>query len=89
MANQLSVSLVSADREVWSGNASMLVAKTTIGEIGLLPGHEPVLALLAEDGQIRVTTDGAKLAFDAVGGGFLSMEHNIVTVVVRDAVQVS
>lgn len=89
MAGSLSVSLVAADREVWTGAASMVVAKTTIGEIGLLPGHEPVLALLAEDGQIRVTTEAAKLAFDAVGGGFLSMEHDVVTVVVRDAVQVS
>ncbi len=89
MATDLTVSLVAADREVWSGNASMVVAKTTVGEIGLLPGHEPVLALLADDGQIRVTTSEAKLAFDAVGGGFLSMEHNIVTVVVRDAVQAS
>ena len=89
MAGSLSVRLVGAAREVWTGGASMVVAKPPVGERGLLPGHEPVLALLAEDGQIRVTTEAAKIAFDAVGGGFLSMEHDVVTVVVRDAVQVS
>ena len=50
----LKVSLVSADAEVWSGEASLVVAKTVIGEIGFMAGHEPVLAILAE-GQVRIT----------------------------------
>ena len=41
---ELKVSVVSADREVWSGTATQVVAKTVIGEIGILAGHEPVLA---------------------------------------------
>ena len=43
----LQVSVVAADQEVWSGAASMVVAKTSEGEIGILPGHEPMLAILA------------------------------------------
>ena len=42
----LTVSLVSADAEIWSGEASIVVAKTVIGEIGLMAGHEPVLGIL-------------------------------------------
>jgi F-type H+-transporting ATPase subunit epsilon len=69
---------------VWSGQASMVVAKTVEGEIGILPGHEPMLAVLAE-GQVRVTTDnGQKITADA-SDGFLSVENNTVTVVAGNA----
>lgn len=40
MAKQMVVNLVSAEREIWSGEAEMIVAKTAVGEIGLLAGHE-------------------------------------------------
>ena len=50
----LKVNLVSADDEVWSGEASLVVAKTVIGEIGIMAGHEPVLGVLAA-GEVRIT----------------------------------
>ena len=76
----LQVSVVAADQEVWSGAASMVVAKTSEGEIGILPGHEPMLAILA-GGEVRVTgTDGSKIAARA-DGGFLSVENNNVSIV--------
>ena len=50
----LHVELVSADRLVWSGDASMVVARTTDGEIGVLTGHSPVLGLLV-GGEVRIT----------------------------------
>jgi F-type H+-transporting ATPase subunit epsilon len=50
---ELNVSLVSADSEVWSGVAKQVVARTTEGEIGILGGHEPLLAILAS-GEVRV-----------------------------------
>lgn len=85
MAKDIQVSLVSADREIWSGAASMLVAKTSVGEIGLLAGHEPMLAIVVP-GEIRITgTDGQKVVAQSSEGGFLSMESDVVTVVVRDA----
>lgn len=80
----LRVELVSADSSVWSGEAKMVVAKTVEGEIGLLPGHEPMLAILAS-GEVRVTlADGNTLAASAEDG-FLSVEHDVVTVVARNA----
>ena len=55
----LNVSVVSADQEVWSGEATMVVARTVEGEIGILPGHEPLLAILA-GGEVRVTLPGGE-----------------------------
>jgi F-type H+-transporting ATPase subunit epsilon len=80
----LKVSVVSADNEVWSGLAKQIVARTTEGEIGILPGHEPLLAILAA-GEVRVTElDGSVVRANAADG-FLSVEHNTVTIVARNA----
>jgi F-type H+-transporting ATPase subunit epsilon len=84
----LKVSLVSADAEVWTGEASLVVAKTVEGEIGFMAGHEPVLAILAE-GQVRITeTSGNKVIADA-RDGFVSVEHDEVTIVAGNAALVS
>ena len=45
---ELTVSLVAVDRKVWTGVAKMVVAKTVEGEMGIMPAHEPVLAILAD-----------------------------------------
>ncbi|WP_125098796.1 F0F1 ATP synthase subunit epsilon [Leucobacter chromiireducens] len=80
----LNVSVVSADREVWTGEASQVVARTVEGEIGILAGHEPLLALLGA-GEVRVTTgSGEKVTVDAEGG-FLSVDHDTVTIVAGKA----
>lgn len=82
------VSLVSADAEVWSGEASLVIAKTVEGEIGLMTGHEPILAILAE-GQVRITkVDGTKVLANAQDG-FLSMEGSELTIVAGNAALVS
>ncbi|WP_157155567.1 MULTISPECIES: F0F1 ATP synthase subunit epsilon [unclassified Diaminobutyricimonas] len=75
---ELKVSVVSADREVWSGQAKQIIARTTEGEIGILPGHEPILAILAE-GDVRVTTTAGDVVTAKADGGFLSVEHDTVT----------
>ncbi len=81
---ELKVSVVSADREVWSGQAKQIIARTTEGEIGILPGHVPILAILAQ-GEVRVTpVDGAVITASA-DDGFLSVEHDTVTIVARNA----
>lgn len=80
----LKVSVVSADHEVWSGEASMVVARTTEGEIGILAGHEPMLAVLAS-GEVRLTlADGQKVVAQAAEG-FLSVENDTITIVAREA----
>ncbi|WP_168627853.1 MULTISPECIES: F0F1 ATP synthase subunit epsilon [unclassified Cryobacterium] len=84
----LNVSVVSAAQEVWSGRAKQIVARTVEGEIGILPGHEPMLAILGV-GEVRVTTeDGATVRANAEDG-FLSVEHDTVTIVARNAELIS
>jgi F-type H+-transporting ATPase subunit epsilon len=82
--HELAISIVSADSEVWSGIAKQIIAKTTVGEIGILAGHEPVLAILAE-GQVRVTLASGEVVTAQADDGFLSVDHNRVTVVARAA----
>ncbi|MEP6477762.1 MAG: F0F1 ATP synthase subunit epsilon [Rhodoglobus sp.] len=81
---ELHVSVVSADSELWSGKAKQIIARTTVGQIGILPGHEPILAILAA-GEVRVTTVDGQLITAIAEDGFLSVEHDTVTVVARNA----
>lgn len=84
----LQVSVVAADHEVWSGGARQVIAKTSEGEIGILRGHEPLLAILAE-GEVRVTlVDGQRIVAQA-DEGFLSVENDRVTIVARAAELIS
>ncbi len=81
---ELTVSVVSADHEVWSGRARQIIARTTEGEIGILPGHEPILAILGT-GDVRVTTVEGTVVTASADDGFLSVEHDTVTIVARSA----
>ncbi|AGW42011.1 ATP synthase F0F1 subunit epsilon [Leifsonia xyli subsp. cynodontis DSM 46306] len=83
-ASSLRVSVVAADHEVWSGEAKMVVARTVEGQIGILPGHEPLLAILAS-GEVRVTLNGGESIAAQADDGFLSVENNVVIVVARQA----
>jgi F-type H+-transporting ATPase subunit epsilon len=80
----LQVSLVSADAEVWTGEASLVVAKTVEGEIGIMRGHEPILAILAE-GEVRITEPSGTKVLANAQDGFLSMEGNQLTIVAGNA----
>ena len=80
----LHVELVAADRAVWSGDAKMVIAKTVEGEIGLLPGHEPMLAILGS-GEVRITLQTGESIKATADDGFLSVEHDVVTIVARAA----
>jgi F-type H+-transporting ATPase subunit epsilon len=80
----LRVELVAADQAVWTGEAKMVVAKTVEGEIGLLPGHEPMLAILGA-GEVRITLEDGNVIKANAEDGFLSVENNVVAVVARNA----
>ena len=80
----LDVAVVSAERLLWQGNAKSVVAKTPEGEIGILPGHEPVLALLLESPLRIEQPDGTKMMV-AVHGGFFSVDSNKVNVIAEIA----
>ena len=77
---ELKVSVVSADQEIWSGVAKQIVARTTEGEIGILPGHEPILAILGA-GEVRVTTTQGSVVTANAEDGFLSVQNDTVTIV--------
>ena len=79
-AHELQVSVVSADSEIWTGIAKQVVARTTVGQIGLLAGHEPVLGVLAS-GEVRITTTDGQVVAVKADDGFLSMQNNVVTIV--------
>ncbi|AWH95756.1 F0F1 ATP synthase subunit epsilon [Dietzia psychralcaliphila] len=75
----IEVEFVTVERRFWSGTATMVVAKTTEGEIGIQSGHEPLLGELDAGGTVTVYTDeGKKVA--AVQGGFLSVTANKVSI---------
>jgi F-type H+-transporting ATPase subunit epsilon len=77
---ELHVELVAVEEKVWSGEAEMLSARTTEGELGILPNHTPLLGQLAEPGEVRIKlADGEEIAYE-VNGGFLSVTTDGVTV---------
>ncbi|QIX27429.1 F0F1 ATP synthase subunit epsilon [Nocardioides sp. JQ2195] len=80
----LQVELVSADRLVWSGEASQVRARTTEGDVGILPNHAPVLALMVH-GVVDVTTTDNETWVAAVDSGFLSVANNRISILAEHA----
>jgi F-type H+-transporting ATPase subunit epsilon len=70
----LDVHLVTPEREVWAGEASFVVARGIDGDIGVLPGHTPLLAALAV-GPVYIDTEGGRTSA-VVDGGFLHVAHD-------------
>jgi F-type H+-transporting ATPase subunit epsilon len=74
------VELVAVERLLWSGEARMVIARTTEGELGVLPGHAPLLGQLADGGVVRIQEDGGQELVFAVHGGFLSVTEDGVSI---------
>lgn len=83
--DQLQVELVAADRTVWSGQATMVIARTTEGDVGVLRNHAPLLSLLVP-GVIEISAVDGDALVAAVDGGFLSVAHNRVSILSEHAV---
>ena len=82
---EIQVNLVAVERELWSGKAQMVVARTVDGDIGVMAGHAPLLAQLREGYAARIIeTDGNVLGV-AVHGGFLSVTKEGVSILAEDA----
>lgn len=77
----MQVTIVSADKPVWSGQARSATVPATMGSMGIMPDHEPILALLKEGDVSVQTLDGGKRSFH-VDSGFASFDTNILTVAV-------
>jgi F-type H+-transporting ATPase subunit epsilon len=69
----LEVHLVTPEREVWSGEADFLTARAVDGDLGVLPGHAPLLAAL-DVGPVFIDAGGSRTAA-VVDGGFLHVAH--------------
>ena len=79
------VELVSVERLLWSGDARMVIARTTEGELGVLPGHAPLLGELAAGGMVRIQQEGGEELAFAVHGGFLSVTDEGVSMLAEQA----
>ncbi|MFI6045449.1 F0F1 ATP synthase subunit epsilon [Nocardia sp. NPDC051321] len=83
--SEMSVDLVAVERLLWSGQATFVSAQTTEGQIGIMPGHEPLLGQLVEGGTVAiVSTDGERIVA-AVHGGFFSVTASTVRILAESA----
>jgi F-type H+-transporting ATPase subunit epsilon len=76
----MQVDIVAPDREVFSGEANEVYARSQEGEIGILPGHQPVLLALDAPSEVRIKSDGGGEQGWTVSGGFLQFRDNRLTV---------
>ena len=81
--NTLEVHVVTPEREVWSGEADMVIARAVNGELGILPGHAPLLALLGI-GPLQIVSGGDREKA-VVDGGFLHVNNDRVDVLAEHA----
>ena len=83
--SSLKVEMVAADRKVWEGEAKFVRARSISGELGILPGHTPLLGALAEGFPVRIDpVDGASITVN-VTAGFLSVRPDGVSVLAESA----
>ena len=79
MAMTMHVDIVSAESEIFSGTAEMLVAPAQMGEVGIMPRHTPMLSPL-KPGEVRVIMEGGKEETFYVSGGMLEVQPHTVTI---------
>ena len=81
----LQVELVAVERKIWSGEARTVIARTTEGELGVLPGHAPLLGELAPGGVVRIRPESGEDLVFAAHGGFLSVTEKGVSILAETA----
>jgi F-type H+-transporting ATPase subunit epsilon len=81
----MNVEIVAVDRKIWSGEGTFVFTRTTVGEIGILPSHIPVVAQLVDDAMVRVEREGEDDLRVAIDGGFLTVTEEGVTVLAESA----
>lgn len=88
MANSFTCNIVSAEESIFSGTIEMVVAAGKMGDLGILPGHAPLLTEL-QPGPVRVIHDGGKEEHFFVSGGFMEVQPDIVTILADAATRAS
>ena len=86
MKHTIQCDIVSAQEEIFSGEASMIFATGTVGELGITPRHAPLITQL-KPGPVRVQRPDGEEAFFFVGGGILEVMPHIVTILADTAVR--
>jgi len=86
MAKTLHVDIVSAETEIYSGTAAMVSASAELGEVGITPGHSPLLTQLAP-GDVRVVHPNGEEEIVYVSGGMLEVQPDVVTILSDTAIR--
>lgn len=84
--NTIQCEIVSAEAEIFSGQATLVVATGEMGELGIAPRHTPLITRLKPGKVVVTTADGQSLDF-AIGGGILEVQPSVVTVLADTAVR--
>ena len=84
--NTIHVDIVSAEGEIYSGDASMVFAPAEMGEIGVAPRHAPLLTGL-KPGEVRVQTPDGEEFFFYVSGGTIEVQPHLITVLADTALR--
>ena len=87
MTHTIRVDVVSAEAEIYSGEATMVVATGELGELGITPRHAPLITRL-KPGKVVVTeASGEKVDISITGGGILEVQPQVVTVLADSAIR--
>ena len=86
MTTTIRCDIVSAEAEIFHGNATMVVATGEEGELGIAPRHAPLITRL-KPGQVRVIAENGEEQFFYVSGGILEVQPQVVTVLTDTAVR--
>jgi F-type H+-transporting ATPase subunit epsilon len=86
MANTIQVDIVSAEEQIFSGEAYMVYAPAVMGEVGIAPRHTPLISPL-KPGEIRLDMGDGKEEFFFISGGILEVQPHLVTILSDTAIR--
>ena len=86
MASTVFCSIVSAEQEIFAGQVEMVVAYGTIGELGILPGHTPLLSGV-KPGPVRLILEGGEEELFFASGGFIEVQPTSITILADTAIR--
>ncbi len=86
MASTVLCSIVSAEQEIFSGQVEMVIATGTIGELGIMPGHTPLLSGV-KPGPVRLVMEGGEEQIFFASGGYIEVQPTSITILADTAVR--
>ena len=86
MATTVHCSIVSAEQEIFSGLVEMVVASGTLGELGIMPGHAPLLSGI-KPGPVKLVLEGGDEEIFFASGGFIEVQPTAVTILADTAIR--